>query len=189
MAALIGRLEEAILAFLLAAMTILTFTQVVLRYAFNAGFVWALETNVYLFGWLIMIGISYAVRVHAHIGVDVIVKLLPPRARRIAGLVAIGLCLVYAGIMLVGSYNYLYRLYRIGVLAEDIPLPRWLLGSILPVGFLLLGVRLLQQAVAILRGRAEGFKLADEAAEALELAQAEQQPAAHPVATGGTIQR
>lgn len=167
MSKIIGHLEEGILAFLLAAMTVLTFVQVVLRYLFNAGFVWALEATVYMFAWLILIGISYAVRVHAHIGIDFVVKALPPRARRIAGLIAIAFCLLYAGLMLYGSYNYIYRMYRLGAKAEDIPVARWILSIILPIGFALLGLRLLEQAWAIVTGKAESLALADEAADVL----------------------
>ena len=47
-------------------MTLLTFTQVVLRYGFNTGFVWALEATDLHVRWLILFGISYCVRVHAH---------------------------------------------------------------------------------------------------------------------------
>lgn len=173
MARMTARLEEALLALLLATMTILTFVQVVLRYVFNHGFVWALEANTYMFGWLIMIGVSYGIRVHSHIGVDFAVKALPRVWQRAAGLLGIVFCLLYAGIMLDGSYTYLYKLWRLGVMAEDIDLPRWLLSIILPLGFLLLAVRLIQQAIDILRGRSSGLLLADEAAETLrELAPA-----------------
>lgn len=164
---LIARAEEGLLAFLLAAMTILTFVQVVLRYVFNTGFTWALEANFYLFGWLILLGASYAVRVHAHIGVDAVVRLLPLGARRAVGLVAVALCLLYAGIMLYGSWGYLDRLILLDIEAEDIPAPRWLLTVILPIGFALLGLRLAEQAWLILKGEAKGFELADEAEEAL----------------------
>jgi C4-dicarboxylate transporter DctQ subunit len=164
----IERAEETIISLLLAAMTLLTFLQVVLRYAFNTGFVWALEATGYMFAWLVLFGISYAVRVHAHIGVDVVVKALPAGPRRIVGLLAVGLCLVYAAIMIWGSWDYFYVLFRRGRLAEDIPLPVWVFALILPLGFVLFGLRLLQQALAILRGEAKGFELADEAAEALE---------------------
>lgn len=164
---LIARLEEVLLALLLAAMTLLTFTQVVLRYLFNTGLIWALEATVYLFAWLILLGISYGVRVHAHIGVDLLVKSLPPAPRRIVGLVAIGLSILYSCIMLYGSYYYVMRLHRLGTEAEDIPIERWILTIVLPIGFLLLGVRLLQQGWAILQGRAKGFELGDEAAEIL----------------------
>lgn len=164
---LIGRLEETLLALLLAAMTLLTFTQVALRYLFNTGLIWALEATVYMFAWLILLGISYGVRVHAHIGVDIVVKSLPVATRRIVGLVAIGLCLLYTAIMLYGSWRYVDRLHRLGTEAEDIPVERWILTIVLPIGFLLLGLRLLEQGWAILKGRAKGFELGDEAAEVL----------------------
>jgi C4-dicarboxylate transporter, DctQ subunit len=161
------QLEEGLIALLLAAMTLLTFTQVVLRYGFNSGFVWALEATTYLFGWLILFGISYCVRVHAHIGIDLLVKALPEAARRLVGLTAIALCLLYAGLMAYGAWGYIERLMKLGITAEDIPVQRWLLTVILPIGFVLLGIRLLEQAILILRGEAKGFELADEAAEVL----------------------
>ena len=46
-----------------------------------------------------------------------------------------------------------------------------MLSIILPVGFALLGLRLIEQGWAILTGRADGFQLADEAAEAMALDQ------------------
>jgi C4-dicarboxylate transporter DctQ subunit len=157
-----NRLEEGIIALLLAAMTLLTFLQVVLRYLFNTGLVWALEATTYLFAWMVLIGISYGIRAGAHIGIDFVVKALPRLPRRIAGAVAIGLCLVYAGLMTYGSYNYIDRMVMLGVDAEDIPLPRWLLGIILPIGFALLCVRLLQAAWELLQGRRDGLPLAHE---------------------------
>jgi C4-dicarboxylate transporter DctQ subunit len=161
------RVEEGLIALLLAAMTILTFTQVVLRYGFNTGFVWALEATTYMFGWLILFGISYCVRVHAHIGIDILVKALPVETRRLVGLVAIALCVLYAGLLLYGSWNYIERLMRLGITGEDIMAPRWLLTIIMPIGFLLLLIRLLEQAWLILRGKARGLELADEATEVL----------------------
>ena len=76
------RLEEGLIALLLAVMTLITFTQVVARYVFNFSFVWALELVTYLFGFLIFLGMSYGVRVGSHIGVDALVKALKPKAWR-----------------------------------------------------------------------------------------------------------
>ena len=161
------RLEEGFIALLLGLMTLLTFAQVVLRYGFNTGFIWALEATTYMFGWLILFGISYCVRVHAHIGIDALVKTFPVATQRVVGLIAIAFCALYAGLMLYGAWFYIDRLMRLGITGEDILLPRWLLTIIMPLGFLLLLIRLLEQAVLILRGEAKGFELADEAAEAL----------------------
>jgi len=76
------RLEEVLVAFLMAAMTITAFVQVVARYVFNYSFVWALELNTVFFAWLIFVGMSYGVRVGAHIGIDAVVKSVPPAVAR-----------------------------------------------------------------------------------------------------------
>ena len=70
------RLEEGLIAFLLAAMTLVSFSQVVARYVFNYSFTWALELSMVLFAWLIFLGIPYGVRIGSHIGVDSLVKAL-----------------------------------------------------------------------------------------------------------------
>ncbi|TMV67804.1 TRAP transporter small permease subunit, partial [Thioclava sp. BHET1] len=48
--------EENAIAFLLAAMTIITFINVVLRYLFNTGLIWGLEAVLILFAWLVIFG-------------------------------------------------------------------------------------------------------------------------------------
>lgn len=157
---------------LLSGMTLLTFAQVVARYVFNSGFVWALEVTTYMFAWLVMIGISYGVKVGFHIGIDAVVKLMSPRVQRLIGLLASLLCLLYAGILLIGSYRYVDTMHMLGIEAEDIALERWLLAIILPIGFALLGGRLMQAAWRILRGQQTEL-LGDEAAEVLRAHAAE----------------
>ena len=76
------RLEEGLVAFLLAAMTLVTFAQVVARYGFNYSFTWALELTTVLFAWLIFLGIPYGVRVGSHIGVDALVRMMGPVGAR-----------------------------------------------------------------------------------------------------------
>jgi C4-dicarboxylate transporter DctQ subunit len=148
----LDRAEELSTAGLLAAMTILTFIQVVLRYVFDSGLVWALEATVYMFGWLVLLGISGVVRTDGHIAVDVVTKHLGPTAQRAVALVAMGLCLLYTGLMLAASWSLIARLQAFGSLAHDLPLPRWVLLLSLPIGFALLGLRLIQTTLGIARG-------------------------------------
>ena len=164
----INRLEEALVAFLLAAMTIVTFVQVVLRYVFNAGFVWALELSIFLFAWLVLLGMSYGVRVGSHIGVDLLVKSLPPVQAKVVGLAAIALCMFYAAVMTVGGYQDIDLLLLIGIEAEDLPIPLWIPKLILPIGFALLFFRFGQVGWSLLTGRGSGLHLADEADDAIE---------------------
>jgi C4-dicarboxylate transporter DctQ subunit len=154
-------------------MTILTFVQVVLRYGFNSGLFWALEATTYMFGWLVLFGMSYGVKVGSHIGVDVLVKLLPAAGQRTIGVIAGLLCMLYAAIIFYGGYVYVDKMHTLGVEAEDLPIERWLLIIILPIGFGLLFVRLAQMTWRIVTGKQAGLRLADEAREAIEQLQPE----------------
>ena len=61
-------------------MTLITFANVVVRY-YGGSILWALEATVFLFAWMILLGASYGVKITAHLGVDIVVKLLPRPAR------------------------------------------------------------------------------------------------------------
>ena len=86
-------------------MTAITFANVIARFM-NSNILWALELTVFLFAWLVLLGASYAVKMHAHLGVDVILNILPEGARRIVSLFAAGCCIVFSLLLLKGAYDY-----------------------------------------------------------------------------------
>jgi len=148
----LARLEEGLIALLLAGMTLMTFSQVVARYGFDAGWVWSLEATTCMFGALLMVGISYAMRLHAHMNVDAFVNTLPGPLKRAATLLAIGLCFAYLGLMIWGALELVDHLRKLGTNARDLPVKRWIIMSMVPAGFVLLGVRLTQVAAEVIRG-------------------------------------
>lgn len=79
---LVTKLEETFLSLLLVAMTLLVFVEVVMRFGFNTGIHWAQEMTLLLAAWFVLYGASYGIKVGAHIGVDVFVKMLPRNAHR-----------------------------------------------------------------------------------------------------------
>jgi C4-dicarboxylate transporter DctQ subunit len=103
---MIDQIEETVIAVLLGLMTLLTFANVVARFGFNSNILWALELTVFMFAWLVLLGASYAVKKHAHLGVDVIINMLPQPARRVMALITVGACLVFSLLMLKGAYDY-----------------------------------------------------------------------------------
>jgi C4-dicarboxylate transporter DctQ subunit len=162
-----NRLEEGLIAFLLALMTVITFGQVIARYVFDYSFVWALELVTFLFAWLIFLGMSYGVRVGSHIGVDALVNVLPRRVARVVGAIAALCCIAYAVIAFVGSWRYVTTMHGIGTLAQDLPIPVWIPQAVLPLGFALLTIRFAQVLWRIVTG-SEAHLLGDEAAAILE---------------------
>jgi len=105
-ASVIDRIEETLIAFLLGAMTLLTFANVVARYVFNSNILWALELTVFMFAWLVLLGASYAVKKGAHLGVDAVVNMLPRGPRRVLALIAVLVCIFYSFLLLKGAWDY-----------------------------------------------------------------------------------
>ena len=187
--------EEGMLNALITMMTVLVFAEVIARFFFNTGFLWIQELTLTLCGWFVLFGMSYGVKVGAHIGVDAFVTKLNKKNRKITALIAVIVCLIYCAMFLLGSWDYLAKMYQVGVPMEDIDLPHflisqldpdnaweyfridveepavplWISQSILLIGFSLLTWRFIELAIAIIRNQTDGFKFADEAKESMHL--------------------
>lgn len=144
----VNELEETFIALLLGAMTIITFINVVLRYGFQSGLIWGLELTTFLFAWLVLFGVSYGVKVTAHLGVDVVINQFSRPVRKTIGLIAAIVCIAYAFLILKGAWDYWANFanlpqttgrwfptgfeemkrtsYRSWYEVVDIPMPAWL---------------------------------------------------------------
>lgn len=199
--------EEAFIAFLLAAMTLVTFVYVILnnlytlfynladRWPAASDFLFAIGDSILeaaqamtwsnaltkaLFAWLIFFGLAYGVRTAGHIGVDALVKLAPKHIQRVIGVIACLCCLGYAGLISVASFEWVQTLLSAAIGAEDLGhygIMQWHIGLIIPLGFALVFVRFAEILVRILRGQQTGLGLADEAAEAVKLTEHEEHKA------------
>lgn len=184
------KVEETLIAFFLGTMTMLTFVNVVMRYLFNDNILWALELTVFLFAWMVLVGASYGVKKHFHIGVDVVINMAPEGLRKIYALIAVACCLTFSILLLIGSWNYWYPFAteRAWYETDDIPmpemlqfmadwlnegeryekLPRFIPYMALPIGMALLTFRFAQIAYQILAGRLDRMISGHEAEEELE---------------------
>jgi TRAP-type C4-dicarboxylate transport system permease small subunit len=99
------RALEAVIGVMLAAMVVLVFGNVVLRYGFNSGIAMSEEVSRYLFIWLTFIGAVVAVHEHAHLGVDSLVKALPRTGKLICVVLSDLLMLGCVAILLHGSWT------------------------------------------------------------------------------------
>ena len=102
----VNELEETFIALLLGMMTLVTFINVVLRYVFDTALIWGLELTLVLFAWLVLFGISYGFKITAHLGVDAILNIVSSPAKRVLILISAVVCVVYAGLLLKGAWDY-----------------------------------------------------------------------------------
>ncbi|MGQ0522614.1 MAG: TRAP transporter small permease subunit [Betaproteobacteria bacterium] len=133
-------------AWIALAIVVLMAINVLLRYTFSIGSVWAQELEWHLLAPLILFGMSYALRHGDHVRVDIVYGRFPERAKRVVDLVSALLTIVISILIIWLSLNYVEQSY---VIDEGSPDPgglphRFLLKSLIPIGFALL----LLQAIA-----------------------------------------
>jgi len=86
-------------------MVVLVFGNVVLRYGFNSGITVSEELSRWLLVWLTFLGAIVAVREHAHLGVDTLVRKLPAGGKRICFIINYCLMLFADWLLLTGSWR------------------------------------------------------------------------------------
>ena len=167
------QIEETLIAFFLGAMTLITFANVIAR-LMHTNILWALEATVFLFAFLVLMGASYAVKHTFHIGVDVVVQLLPKPTRRLVALFAVTICIIFSLLLFKGSWDYWWAFVSKRAFYEvnDIPMPgflqffahwlndgelyekmpRFIPYTVMPVSTALLSYRFIQVAGRVWRG-------------------------------------
>ncbi len=141
-AGLLARVEDAVLVFLVSAMVLLAGAQILLRNLFDVGFVWADPLLRVLVLWVGLVGAIAAARADRHIAVDILSRLLPPRARRRTRALTDAATAAVCGALAWHAARFVALEYEGGAVAFA-RVPAWVCELILPVGFAVIGLRYL----------------------------------------------
>ncbi len=123
---------------------------VLLRYLFSAGTVWAQELEWHLLAALILFAMSYALQRGDNVRVDIFYSKHSPQTQRLVNIVSAVLTIVIAVVMIVLCWRYVGQAFSIGEKSPDpggIPF-RWAIKALLPIGF---GLVILQSLAQLLR--------------------------------------
>lgn len=148
---IINKAEEWILVFLMSALSVIVFAQVVFRYA-GHSLSWSEELARYLTIWISFIGASYGFRYGAHIGVEAFKNWLPFRARRVVDLIACIAVAVISVLMMYYGYLIITKVHlKFGQVSPAMRMPMQYAYLAIPVGYLLMIYRNIQNAVFYIR--------------------------------------
>jgi C4-dicarboxylate transporter, DctQ subunit len=153
---ILDRLEEVLIASLMAAATLLIFVAVVHRYGTGVPFLypylhpihlsWAQELCIYMFVWMAKFGAAYGVRTGIHVGVDVLVNQLGPALRRPVVLFSLLCGALFTAVVGTMGLKFVLELYQTDQVSADLEAPRWMVFSCVPLGSYLMCFRFLQVA-------------------------------------------
>ncbi|MCP5263048.1 MAG: TRAP transporter small permease [Burkholderiaceae bacterium] len=108
---------------------------VVMRYVFNAAPVWVDEVVGFLLVAIVMLAAARTLRRGEHIGVDLLVDRLSPRARRWTQAWAALAVAVVACVLIINGWGTASLARMLGLVTEgNLEWPTWLLMLLMPVG-------------------------------------------------------
>ena len=99
------RLLEMVLVALLAAMVVMVFGNVVLRYGFNSGITFSEELSRWAFVWMTFLGAVFAIKESGHLGTDMLIGRLGPTGKKLCLGVAETLMLYSVWLVFSGSLS------------------------------------------------------------------------------------
>ena len=148
-------------AWLTLVMVIVTFVVVIMRYAFDAGFIWVQEFVVWMHAVVFMLGAAYTLQAEEHVRVDVVYRTMSERRRAWVDLVGVIIFLLPVCLFLGwNSFDFVTQSWSIRESSREsggLPYPFVpMLKSVLllmPLSVALQGLSLALKSLKTLRGR------------------------------------
>jgi TRAP-type C4-dicarboxylate transport system permease small subunit len=137
-------LAVAILVALVASVAL----EVVMRYFFNRPTRWVVEFSEYALLWVAFLGGAWVLREEAHVKVEMLVEILPPRTREITHIITSLVGMMTCALFCWVSTAFIVELYDSGeVLFRSIQVKKWAVMSVMAPGLLLLTLQFMRRAL------------------------------------------
>ncbi len=133
---------------LLAALAVLVFANVALRFLTDHSILWAEEASRFLMIWLTFLGCGIVLRYGAHVAIDTLQERFPRAAPAIRAAIFVVLLALFATLAWLGAR---YALLTWGQTTPVLQLPFGMVYLALPVGFALMIVHLVLMAAPYVR--------------------------------------
>ncbi len=132
------RIISWIIGFLLALMVILVFSNVIARYFLNSALAWSEEISRFMLIWVAFLGSVLAYVRNEHLGLDILITVLPPRSSRVVLVLANLLVIAAIVILLYGGWSITSHTFNSGWTSPALSIPYGVVYMIVPVCSLLL---------------------------------------------------
>lgn len=145
------KLEEWVLVASMVFLVILVVGQVFARYVMNFSIGWSEELARYLLIWIAWIAASYAVTQSAHIRVEIIKDRFSRRIKQMIELVVLIIWFGFAAFLAIEGINFILQVQATNQVSPSLGVDMWIVYLAVPVGGVLMGIRLIQQAILIFK--------------------------------------
>jgi TRAP-type C4-dicarboxylate transport system permease small subunit len=147
------KIEEALAAAAMAAICLISFGNVVARYATNVSFAFTEEFSVFLLVFMTFVGASAAFAANEHIRITFFLQRMPPTLRRVSEIVTLlATTIMFALIVWYGG-RVTWAEWTWGETSPGLGYPAWIYTVWLPLLSVVILLRVLGRGAARLRRR------------------------------------
>jgi len=118
--------------------TFLLFFNVVLRYVFDSGIIWAEEMTRYTLLWTVFVGTGVVAREGTHVSMEAFFNLWPEKLQRIGWLLINLFCIATIVAILYFGIGIVRMVIETGQTSEAAFVPMWIIYGAFPVGGILM---------------------------------------------------
>jgi C4-dicarboxylate transporter DctQ subunit len=139
--------EEAFIGIGIIVPSFVLFFNVILRYVFNSGWVWAEEVARYLIVWMVFVGGSCCVRRGVHLAVDAVVIRFSARVQSFIKVIVSAICIAFCAFMVIYGWEICTVLRDTDQITPGLEMPVYLVYLAIPAGGALMGFRFFEELV------------------------------------------
>jgi len=142
-------------------MVVITAIIVVMRYVFDAGFIWLQELVIWMHAAVFMVGAAYTLLHEEHVRVDIFYRKMGPRGRALVDLLGVTIFLLpLCGLLAFKSYDFAAASWSVHEISREpggLPYPAIpamkSIVILMPVAVALQGISLMLRSLAALRNK------------------------------------
>ena len=142
-------------------MVVITAIIVVMRYVFDAGFIWLQELVIWMHAAVFMVGAAYTLLHEEHVRVDIFYRKMGPRGRALVDLLGVTIFLLpLCGLLAFKSYDFAAASWSVHEVSREpggLPYPAIpamkSIVILMPVAVALQGISLMLRSLAALRNK------------------------------------
>lgn len=138
----------------MALICLISFANVVVRYATDVSFAFTEEFSVFLLVFMTFVGASLAFATNENIRITFIADKLPPRGRLLLAVIALLASLLMFALILWYGGRLTWDEYRFEETSPGLGYPTWIYTIWLPILAVAILFRILGRLIATLKGRA-----------------------------------
>lgn len=148
---IIDKAEEILISIMMVIITVITFGNVVSRKFLHMSWAFTEEITVNLLVWIVFLGASVAAKYNAHLGLSILVDILPKRISKILSLISIIAVIIFLGILCYEGINTVKVQIGLKQMTPALGWPQWLFSLSVPAGSFIILIRFIQIGIDLIK--------------------------------------